>query len=239
MLESLTINEQARLLVTVGKHGKSRPITPIQVMELLHKTIDVDQDIGATADCLELKDTSMLRKFMDLKNLPEHIWPLVSWGTTGGYLSFSTAALIAKVEDESDVNLLTNATIEYQLTKNEIRSVIQRIRRGKKQNISTAQAVEEIVNLRPVVVHQYLYYGNFSDRPLSTDDDKELQRAIRSGLAKLFNPDDILAVKVTNGKFAFTLNQNALDKNPQLSKSLSANQVEGFITSIAQRNLQN
>ena len=231
MLDSLTSSEKVNLLATVGTHSSFRPIGPVEVMKLLLKTITRgDQDIKATAECLELKDTSMLKKFMDLGKLPEEIWPLITWGSREGSLSFSVAAEIAKLKEQEDIKNVAEAAIKYQFTKEELRAVTQKFRRDRGKALP--QVITEIVNLRPIVTHQYLYYGLIPSDIRKLCDDNEIQGYIRKGLSKLIQPPDILAVRILDGKFAICLDQHALASNPELNKHLAKDKLEEFITSL-------
>lgn len=91
--------------------------------------------------------------------------------------------------------------------------------------------------MRPVIVHQLVYFGLFAEKLRDNYEDKQLQRSTRVGLSKVIDPKDILVVKVADGRFAIILSDCAFDKNSQITEFFSADALEGYISSVAKENI--
>ena len=224
MLAALTPEEQQDLIMSVGVHKKSRRLSPCQVSRLLRKA-STQQSLQDVALDVDLRDDTVLRKFMSLERLPPEIQALVSWGTQPGSISFSVAAEIARVDSIVEIGQLAAAAVEHRLSKEETRSVIQRQRRA---GISLDQALGEILKLRPIVERQHIFLGF-----LSEDVDEELaRRSIRRNLASLVGAQNVLAVKCRSQKFSIVLTSEGATSD-QVRESLAPDHLQTFVNSLA------
>jgi hypothetical protein len=201
MLIGLNDAESTDLILSVGTHRATRRATPVRVAELLEKA-SLYQGMDSIAEHLQLKDQSILRRFLSILKLPEETRAMISWGSNRASISFSAASEIARLKSPDEIQILTHAALTYRLSKSEIQATVQRSQRG---DVSIASAVDEIVHLRPQIERQYLFIG----RPQNADEmpDEIMRRLIRKKLSLLIGPDELVSVSVKNGKTAILVTE--------------------------------
>lgn len=224
MLAALTPVERQDLIMSVGVHVKKRRAKPIQLAQLIDKALATDS-LDQIADHVNLRDTTMLRKLRSLKDLPGEVQNLVDWGVSDAGISFSVAAEIARLENESAKSQLAQIALEHNLRKDDVQAIVQR---ASREGCSVADAAEEILKLRPEVEQQYLYVG-LLEVPVPDD---AARRSIRRNLAKLVGAENILAVRCGDGRFSIVLNSaGALSEHAR--QHLSPGRLQPFVNEIA------
>lgn len=154
MIKGISPQDQRDLILSVGVHQQERPLSPIQVAELLQNAINSDTAIKDLSNEV-LLDATMIARFRRLVSLAPEIQHLVSWGGQDG-ITFSTASEIARLETPEEHKFLVKATLEHGLSKKE---VIQVVEARKKFRQPFNECVEEILQMRPHVVRRYLFIG--------------------------------------------------------------------------------
>jgi hypothetical protein len=206
MLKALTQEERIDLIMSVGVHKKERRVSPIEVAELIIKS-EKEQSLAEIAQEIHLKSDGMLRKFKALKKLPQELQALVNWNAPDGFLSFSTAFEITRLENLVDVEFISKAALENSLTKEEVQAIIQRAQRG---NVSVQIALDEILKLRPIVERQYLFVGLVPKNYINEFEPDEIRRRLRIGLAKIVGASNILSVSCRGERYSFMLSKSGL-----------------------------
>jgi hypothetical protein len=227
----LSPDERQALILSVGTHKKTRPDPPIQVarkVALLKKTMSLEQ----IANDLGLQETSTLQKFLALLKLPVEIQPLIVFGGMPGYLSFSVAYQIARLDDPKDIEMLVRDACENRRTKEEVRAIIQLYSRSKKD---LASCIEEIDKTRPHVTRQYLFVGSFPQSIRDVGSYKEYSQKLRVALSKLVGADNVLSVAVNGGRFSFMLSEIGVSK-PAVAPYLKPNTLENFVSELLAEN---
>ena len=157
MLDSLSSDERRDIILSIGTHKKNRRLSPIQVAQLLNHLYQIQGiPLNQIAQELQLKNSSILRRFLSLLSLPSELQPLVRWGTSPGYLSFSVAAEISRAKDFDKITLLAKDALENQRSKEEIRAILQCNLRG---GGSLTECIETIDSTRLKVTHYYVFLG--------------------------------------------------------------------------------
>jgi len=161
MLPGLTQAEFTALLLSVGKTSRDRrPLSPVEAGQLCAKSIAAGTNADEIAKACQLKDRSMVSKFLRVTGFAPEIRHLVSWGNSGdGALGFSTAAEVIKLPAGSHSAACT-AALQHRLTRDEMRSVVQLVERS---GDSLDDCVVRVVRRRPVVRIRQIVLGAVMD----------------------------------------------------------------------------
>jgi len=188
----------AKLLATVGSHERNRPLSPLEVGAIATANNGKWKQL---ADLLELKDHSIIGRFASITTLEPELSSLIRWGAEKGALSFSVAAEIAKLSSALDRCAIAKAALEHALTKEEVRAIVQR---GKRGGEAASGALDEILKTRPAVERYYLFMGQYDEKKISPD---EARRRLLNALAHcgITRP---LQLATVSGRFSVTLTEN-------------------------------
>jgi hypothetical protein len=153
-MKGISSENQRDLILSVGVHKGERQLSPLEVAELLKKAVDSGTTIKELSAEIML-DSTMIFRFLRLSNLSPEIQHLVDWGGKSK-ISFSTASEIARSKTVDEQNYLGRATLENNLSKNEVIQIIEtRIKFGR----PISDCVEEIIKMRPQTIRRYLFIG--------------------------------------------------------------------------------
>lgn len=224
MLTGLDLSEKQELLATIGSHRSKRKTTPPRVAELLDKARTF-QPLDKIALDLELRDTSILHRFLSLLKLPPEIQGLVEFGQSKGFIPFSSAAEIVRVANDDDRKYLAKTALENSLKKSEVQAIIQRSVRAQ---VPIRHAVDEILKLRPVVERQYLFLGALGDS-FTNHSEIDCQRMLRAALAEKIGGQNILSVSCKAHRYSFMITESAYR---DISSELSHKNVDNFVNKI-------
>ena len=161
MLPGLTPAEFTAILLSVGKTSRDRrPLSPVEAGQLCAKSIAAGANADEIAKACQLKDRSMVSKFLRVTGFAPEIRHLVSWGNSGdGALGFSTAAEVMKLP-AVDHGAACTAALQHRLTRDEMRSVVQLVERS---GDSLDECVVRVVRRRPVVRIRQIVLGAVMD----------------------------------------------------------------------------
>jgi hypothetical protein len=154
-MKGISSEKQRDLILTLGTHNRERPLSPIEVAELLNITISSGSSINDVAKELLLQNTSMIPRFRRLLKLSPEIKHLVDWSGKSS-ISFTTASEIARLKTFEEQESVGKATIESRLTKIE---VIQIIEAKNKSGKPLCECIKEIITMRPRIIKRYLFIG--------------------------------------------------------------------------------
>jgi hypothetical protein len=229
MLTLLSSDERRDLILSIGTHKKNRPLSPIQVAQLLNRLYPTQGiPLNQIAHELLLKDPSILRRFLSLLSLPPELQPLVDWGTSPGYLSFSVASEISRAKEPEKINLLAKDALENQRSKEEVRAILQCNLRG---GGSLTHCIETIDSTRSKVIHHYVFLGQLPTLIHGNQWEEQYSSELRAMLSKLVHEENVLSAAVKNGRFSFTLTESAI-KNPKIAPHLTSEKVEAFVVNL-------
>jgi len=161
---TLTPEEWRKIIISIGTHSVKRPLSPIEVGKFIHKLIISAKKKNVSerqiALELQLRDTSMIRRFDNLNNIPEEFNDFIIWGNKDGFISFTSASFATELSSKNDIGSLLQSIIEHKLNKNEVRQIIEFKRRT---NSSIEECLKEILLARPKIIHRYMLMGSLSD----------------------------------------------------------------------------
>lgn len=153
-MKGISSENQRDLILSVGVHKGERPLSPMEIAELLKKVVNSGTTIKELSGEIML-DSTMITRFLRLSNLSSEVQPLVGWGGKSR-ISFSTASEIARIKTIDEQNFLGRVTLENNLSKKE---VIQIIETRTKFSRPISDCVEEIIKMRPQIIRRYLFIG--------------------------------------------------------------------------------
>lgn len=186
MLRGLTALELGRLRVSVGygTHKKGRPLTPIEVAELIDRARAAGNSLHECARQIRIDETGLAR-FLRLLKLPEDLRHLVDWGSGSGVLGFSRAVELLSIRNRDHQHTVAKAVLEHGLNSKETRQVAQLLDRSGRR---PEEVLSEVIGMRPVVERRYVFIGSVTGSELSEvlanrtqrEKDALLNRAIAS-----------------------------------------------------------
>jgi len=153
-MSGISPEDKRDLILSVGIHKTERPLSPIEVAELLENLIDS----GTTKKEISkeiLLDSTMISRFRRLLSLAPEIQHLVGWGGESK-IPFSTASVIAHLKTSEEHKFLVKSTLEHELSKNEVIQIVE-VRNKFSKPIN--ECVEEILKMRPRIIRRYLFIG--------------------------------------------------------------------------------
>lgn len=175
-----------RLIMSVGTHRRSRPLSPTEVAEGL-RILEADGMSGSDiAGMLQLEGTSMLGRFARLRKLSPRVGHLVDWRGSSSSISFSTASEIARLPGPEQEEL-THTALQKSMTKNEVVQVVQLRQRARGP---VSECIEQVLRMRPRVVYREIFVGAIRDEAArarleqltQAERNSLLQRALASSL---------------------------------------------------------
>lgn len=225
MQESISAADKTNLILSVGTHRKNRRLLPIEVAELIAKWKSSESTKNIAVE-LGLKGTSMLNRFLSLLKLPKELQPLISWGNSPGYMSFSVACEVARSSEEKVIDILAKDAIENQRTKEEVRSIFQRYQRSN-QDIFTA--ISEISRRRPEIIPLHIFVGQITEDKLAGRSEFKDEDLFVS-LEKFFGEGNLFSAAIRDNRFSFTVIESALEQVEK--ENLDAKNIESFIANL-------
>ena len=224
MLRALTPAERHDLIMSVGVHVKKRRANPLEIAKLITKAQSTDT-LDQIAAHVNLQGTTILRKLLALNKLPRDVQTLVDWGSSDAGISFSVAAEIARLTNETDRRDLAQMAVESHLSKSEVQAIVQRANREKS---GVRESAQEILGLRPSVEQRFLYLGLLDD----TVSEETAKRNIRRKLSKLIGATNVLAVRCDQGRFSILLSKSGAESG-RIQPFLKPHKLQAFINDIA------
>ena len=166
MLKGLSALELGRLRISVGygTHKKGRPLTPIEVAELIDRAHAAGNSLGECARHIRIDETGIGR-FLRLLELPKEIRHLVDWGSANGVLGFSRAVELLRIRNSDHLHTVAKAVLEHGLNSKETRQVAQLLDRSDR---TPQDVLNEVIGMRPIVERRYVFIGSVTVASLST-----------------------------------------------------------------------
>lgn len=178
-MKGLSSRELRHLILSVGTRKMNRPLSPVEVGKLIQRALNAGEKRATIADKLYLDDpNTIIMRFIRLLSLPVEVQNLVGWGSDSATLSFTSAAMIARLESPQDQRNLATAVLENRFSKSEIIQIIQ-IRQRSRKPLETC--ITNVLNQRPVVERKYVIIGELRSIRL-TERLKHFSQIERDGL---------------------------------------------------------
>lgn len=162
-MRKLSIDQQKKLILSVGTKGSQRPLSPVEVAQAIDVELQAGTAISEMALQCGLNDATMIKRFHRLMQLAPEIQHMIGWGKAPSTLSFTVASHIARISDPADQETLCKAALENDLSTDEVREIIQVVERA---GLPIAQAIDGVLDLRPRQHRLYAFIGLITDRSL-------------------------------------------------------------------------
>jgi hypothetical protein len=217
----------SNLLLSVNTHKKERPLEPIEVSQLImnlkSETNESWSEVGTRIGI----GTDQINAFRKLSVLPKQVFYAIGWGDTKDEkLAFTTAAIIADLDKESDRLTLCKIALTNRLKKEEATRVVQLKKKNDLKSIE--QCVEDVLKLRPIVETGYIIVSSLQTATLeklgSLADkmNKKLENLIIDLIGKVLKKGSVTNVHLKNRIVLLTVDEEAYDSlhTIQVSKKL-------------------
>ena len=142
--------------VGYGTHKKGRPLSPIEVAELIHRAHASGNTLAECAREIRI-DESGLGRFLRLLDLPEDLRHVVDWGRGKDVLGYSRAVELVRIRNTDHMHTVAKAVLESGLNSKETRQVAQLLARSGRP---PEDALREVIGMRPVIERRYVFIGS-------------------------------------------------------------------------------
>ncbi|MDE0300036.1 MAG: hypothetical protein OXN17_15485 [Candidatus Poribacteria bacterium] len=163
-MKGLSSNEIRLLILSVGTHKSTRPLSPIEVGKYVQRAINAGETRATVAETLLLDDATVIGRFVRLLSLPPQVQQLIGWGSDPATVSFTSASDIARLKSETAQIALAKAALESRLNKSEIIEIVQISERSQRPIES---CIEEVLNQRPIVERRHVIIGELQSDSLN------------------------------------------------------------------------
>ncbi len=180
-MKGLLSHEISQLILSVGTHKSKRPLLPMEVAEYMQKALDAGEKRTNIAEKLYLEDSSIIGHFIRLLSLPSQVQQIIGWGSDPSTISFTAAAVIARLDSSQEQRILAKAALEHQFNKSEIIQVVQ-IRRRSGNPIDSC--IKAVLDQRPIVERRHVIIGEIRSENLKNEL-KQISQQERNNLLKL------------------------------------------------------
>lgn len=156
-MKGLTPEEYKQLILSIGSHRASRPLTPIEVGLLLRKSISAGGTPKELASLVHLDGPSMIARFLRLLELPQEVHHLVDWGACQSTIAFTAASELARLHSQDEQQAAVSKALQSALSTSEIRQVVQARLRS---NTTIDQCIEDVLKMRSQIERIHLFIGS-------------------------------------------------------------------------------
>ena len=155
-LDSMDIG-RLRMSVGYGTHKKGRPLSPIEVGQLLLSARERGFSLRECAIASGLNGTGHIGRFLRILELPNDIQHLVNWGADNGTIGFSSAVELASLKNTEDQLAVANSILSDGITSKEVRQIRQvRSRSG----YPIDSCIKDILRMRPTIEKRFVFIGS-------------------------------------------------------------------------------
>lgn len=182
-MKGATPKELQQLILSVGTHRNERPLSPVEVSDLLARSIAAGASRSECGEALNVGSTQ-IATFLRLQKLAPELRHLASWGSKEGGIAFSSLAQLASM-GASDQRVVATAILENGLTWKEVVQIAQIWERSEG---SIHDAISKVLALRPEIEVRHIVIGSVRSRDLRStlstlsqrERDELLDAALRS-----------------------------------------------------------
>jgi len=227
---SLSIGEEAKLLLSLGTHEKDRPLSPVEASDYIRRLLEHG---GATiskgtksqiAKSLGFSGEKMIGDFLRLQRLTTTLRDAIGWGDMeDGRIPFSTATQLARLQGQEQ-DILAKVALENDFTKTETIRIVQLRLRNPSKTIN--ECIEDIKRIRPIVQTGYVVVTRLSEDALSGLQTEALanksrpEDAMRSVLCRTFPPESVKSIVIRRRILILTLDEDGYKRLKALPESM-------------------
>ena len=223
-MNGVSDTEFRSLLLSVGTHRSQRPLSPVEVAELLRKVISTGTSRVQCAAQLGISP-SQVSAFLNLLEIDPRVRHLADWqGSTTATIAFSTMAELRRLSADDQV-IAVEAALAHKLTWKEAVQLTQITNRSGEP---IEECVTKVLKLRPEIITRHLFVGAVTssearallERNTQRDRDNTLTKILR----KLTGPDYQTSARLSSKGFTILSDHNL----PRIL-NMEPNDIETFI----------
>jgi ParB-like chromosome segregation protein Spo0J len=155
-VDQLPTEIRRNLILSVGTHRSERPLSPVEVAEVLEMLIGSGATPQDIATALHLENATMIGRFRRLLRLDPTIRHVVTWGKSPSSISLTVASELARLDSAEAQQQVVDAALENELKSSEVRQIVQILQRSQQ---STSEATQSVLRLRPQVIRRHVIVG--------------------------------------------------------------------------------
>jgi hypothetical protein len=156
VIRGLAPEQLKNLILSVGTHRDQRPLSPTEVGDAIARAYAAGTHSKELTADLQLHDSTMLTRFLQLRKLSPNIKHLVDWGPSSAGIAFTTASELTRLPI-TDHETAARLILEMGITSSELRQVVQRQLRSHQ---SFEDSARDIVRLRQVTERRHVLIGS-------------------------------------------------------------------------------
>lgn len=221
----MTNNNWKNLILSVGKLH-IRKLSPIEVAEHIALAEDAGFSLKEIASKCQLEGPSILSKFKNLLKIRKDYSHFIDWAEQGALVSFSIAQLVGKL-DMGAQKLVLDAKMKYNLNKDEIRGINQRIERSGK---TAEECVQEVIDLKQKIIIR-LFIGSLHNDTIEVIKNllqSEKDKLIQAFLTEFYPFTNIIG-KIGKKDFALLVHDETLFQNISMKSLELENKINDFL----------
>jgi hypothetical protein len=187
-MKGLTPEELRLLIRSVGTHRGERALSPVEVAQLIQRSLAAGETRQGCAQSLRI-GTTQVSTFVKLLDLAPEIRQIAEWGRASeSGIAFSSMAEISRLTPAEQVKA-AHAMIEHKLSWKEAVQLVQISQRSGK---TIDEAIGSVVKQRPSVERRYVFVGSITSdetrQHLKQISQQHRDELLRRSLEKLLGP---------------------------------------------------
>jgi hypothetical protein len=227
------------LLASVGTHQHERPLTPIQVSNLIQKLFDEQQETTQQiSKRLGFKDKThtQTKNFLRLQKLPKQIHGALGWGNAEpDKVAFTIGVYFAELNDNNEIIKGIKACLENDISKNEARRIVDL----KKKNPATPieECIEKVKKIRPIIDVSYIISNKILKSTkeqlnnISIKQNKSMKEILLELLKNKISKGKILSVLIKEQTVFLSVDEHAFQEIENMTKKMSTS-LENFLEKL-------
>ena len=204
-MRGISTDIQKKLLLSVGSHKATRPLSPVEVAEAVQASLDAGSTLQDIAEFLHLEGTSVMTKFVRLLRLSPEVRHLVDWGKSESTIGFTAASEVARLDEPDEQMQLCRAGLQNQLGSAEMKQILQLHQRSGR---SIDDCMAEILRLRPRVQRIHVFLGAVTSpdlrQRLAAISQADRDTTIRSAVKRAFPNLERFGCRLGSERFTIT-----------------------------------
>jgi hypothetical protein len=233
----------SNLLLSVNTHKSDRPLEPIEVAELI---ADLKKETNETWNEIASRigiGKDQINAFRKLLKLPKQVHYAIGWGDTNeDKLAFTTASIIAELDEEEEMEILCKVALSNKLKKEETERVLQLKKMHISKNIK--ECVNDVLKLRPIIEIGYIIVSSVHDttltrlKSLADETNRNLEILIIYLINKVLTNGSIKKAIIRNKTVLLTMDEKAYESihKIQISKRILFKQLFEYLVNEAMKN---
>ena len=226
--------EEARLLLSVGTHRKSRPFGPIETGRKLAALCE-HTPRSEIARRYRLSQ-EMLREFLSFSKLSTKAQQILdSWE-----IGIDKIYRISMLVNEKDQETLATLITEYNLGSKEVRDIV--LLRNRNPSFPIAHCINLVLKSRPVVERLHLVLTELEESTLESIKEKadsqniQTEKLLRTNLDRMLPPNSLEALTIRDRLVLLNFKEEGFQAFKAKAKELGV-ELDDFVETVARRTI--